>query len=163
MQPFQSELEPGDYVVVSVTDNGAGMSPDVLAKVFEPFFTTKDVGKGTGLGLSTVYGFAKQSDGHVTIYSELGQGTTIKLFLPASSMRARSRDRQFRPKRHAPEAGSGSCSSRTSRSSEPMSRNCSSSWVTSSPPRRTGKRRFHVSIEGWNSICCLPTSSCPAD
>lgn len=82
MQPFQSELEPGDYVVVSVTDNGAGMSPDVLAKVFEPFFTTKDVGKGTGLGLSTVYGFAKQSDGHVTIYSEPGQGTTINLFLP---------------------------------------------------------------------------------
>jgi len=82
LQLFQSELEPGDYVVVSVSDNGAGMSPEVLAKVFEPFFTTKDVGKGTGLGLSTVYGFAKQSDGHVTIHSEPEQGTTIKLFLP---------------------------------------------------------------------------------
>ena len=82
LQPFQSELAPGDYVVVSVSDNGAGMPPEVLAKVFEPFFTTKDVGKGTGLGLSTVYGFAKQSDGHVTIRSELDQGTTIKLFLP---------------------------------------------------------------------------------
>lgn len=81
-QPFQSELAPGDYVVVAVSDNGAGMPPDVLAKVFEPFFTTKDVGKGTGLGLSTVYGFAKQSDGHVTIHSEPNQGTTIKLFLP---------------------------------------------------------------------------------
>jgi len=82
MEPFQSELEPGDYVAVSVTDNGAGMSPDVLAKAFDPFFTTKEVGKGTGLGLSTVYGFAKQSKGHVTIYSELGRGTTITLFLP---------------------------------------------------------------------------------
>ncbi len=81
-EPFQSELEPGDYVVVSVTDNGEGMPPEVLAKVFEPFFTTKDVGKGTGLGLSTVYGFAKQSGGHVTIYSEPAQGTVIKLFLP---------------------------------------------------------------------------------
>ncbi len=82
MEPFSSELAPGDYVVVSVTDNGEGMSPEVLAKVFEPFFTTKDVGKGTGLGLSTVYGFAKQSDGHVTIYSEPGQGTCINLYLP---------------------------------------------------------------------------------
>ncbi len=82
MQPFKLELEPGDYVVVSVTDNGDGMPPEVLSKVFEPFFTTKDVGKGTGLGLSTVYGFAKQSDGNVTIYSEPGQGTTVSLYLP---------------------------------------------------------------------------------
>lgn len=82
MEPFTSELKAGDYVVVSVADNGEGMPPEVLAKVFEPFFTTKDVGKGTGLGLSTVYGFAKQSDGHVTIYSEPGQGTVINLYLP---------------------------------------------------------------------------------
>lgn len=82
MESFSSELKPGHYVVVSVTDNGEGMSSDVLSKVFEPFFTTKDVGKGTGLGLSTVYGFAKQSDGKVTIYSEPGEGTTVNLYLP---------------------------------------------------------------------------------
>lgn len=82
MGPDSPELEPGDDVAVSVTDNGEGMPPEVLAKVFEPFFTTKDVGKGTGLGLSTVYGFAKQSDGKVTIYSEPGKGTSVNLYLP---------------------------------------------------------------------------------
>lgn len=81
-EPFSSDLATGDYAVVSVTDNGEGMPAEVLAKVFEPFFTTKDVGKGTGLGLSTVYGFAKQSDGQVTIYSEPGHGTTVNLYLP---------------------------------------------------------------------------------
>ncbi|WP_301751433.1 PAS domain-containing sensor histidine kinase [uncultured Erythrobacter sp.] len=82
MEPFSSELEPGHYVLVSVTDNGEGMPPEVLSKVFEPFFTTKDVGKGTGLGLSTVYGFAQQSGGKVTIYSEPAEGTTVNLYLP---------------------------------------------------------------------------------
>jgi PAS domain S-box-containing protein len=81
MEPFPSELEPDDYVVLSVTDNGEGMPPEVLSKAFQPFFSTKDVGKGSGLGLSTVYGFAKQSGGDVTIYSEPGLGTTVSLFL----------------------------------------------------------------------------------
>nr|MBC8239453.1 PAS domain-containing protein [Alphaproteobacteria bacterium] len=76
------ELEPGDYVMIAVSDNGAGMSGDVLKRVFEPFFTTKDVGEGSGLGLSMVFGFAKQSGGHVSISSELGAGTTVRIFLP---------------------------------------------------------------------------------
>lgn len=80
----KSDLPAGRYVCISVTDNGAGMSEQVKSRAFEPFFTTKDVGKGTGLGLSTVYGFAKQSGGGLQIYSEIGRGTTVNLYLPAS-------------------------------------------------------------------------------
>ncbi len=74
-------VAPGDYVVVSVSDTGVGMSPDVIAKAFDPFFTTKPIGQGTGLGLSMIYGFMKQSEGHVRIYSEVGRGTTVRLYL----------------------------------------------------------------------------------
>ena len=81
----QTELVPGDYVAVSVSDSGIGIPPSVIARVFEPFYTTKPIGQGTGLGLSMVYGFVKQAGGHVRIYSEPGRGTTVTLYLPVDT------------------------------------------------------------------------------
>jgi PAS domain S-box-containing protein len=101
------ELPPGEYVALSVTDTGAGMAPELVARIFDPFFTTKPLGQGTGLGLSMVYGFVRQSGGQVRVSSEVGKGTTMSLYLPRHEGQAAQAQAQADVASVAPRSGRG--------------------------------------------------------
>ena len=103
-----AELEPGDYVAISLTDTGAGIPPEIIERVFDPFFTTKPVGKGTGLGLSQIFGFTRQSGGDVQLASEVGKGTTISLYLPRTAeVPQQAADAALPGQEEAPSPGTG--------------------------------------------------------
>ena len=122
------DVKPGDYVEISVTDTGSGISPENIEKVFQPFFTTKGPEKGSGLGLSMIYGFVKQSGGHVKIYSEVGHGTTVKLYLP------RIKDQAKQPTDHSPIGLQEQIRTELGAITEPASRNFGTALEPKSTP-----------------------------
>jgi PAS domain S-box-containing protein len=155
-------LPPGDYICIAVTDTGTGMSAEVAARAFDPFFTTKPIGQGTGLGLSMIYGFARQSNGHATIDSRLGEGTSIRLYLP------RYQGGVAAPHRSAARASEHAASGETVLvvEDEPIVRSVILEMLQDQVFGRwrpsMGRRACASCAAARGSICWSPTSACPA-
>ena len=154
------EVTPGNYILLAVTDTGAGMTPEVCRAPSSRSSRPRRSGRGSGLGLSMVYGFLKQSNGHVSIYSEVGLGTTVRLYLPARG-----------PPADLTAAQAGAGASRRAGETilvtedDPFVRRMSSArsrtWAIASSPRRSAGGLKHAD-RGERSTCCSRTSSCPA-
>ena len=163
--PSERDLPPGQYLSLCVTDTGAGMTPDVIARAFDPFFTTKPIGQGTGLGLSMVYGFVRQSGGQVRIYSEVGQGTTMCLYLPRHYGDSAETDRRGRAPQHLPTLRQGETVLVVD--DEPSVRMLVTEVLeelgySRARGRRTGRPGCRCCSRTCASICWSPTSGCPA-
>jgi hypothetical protein len=152
----QDAAVPGDYVVVSVTDTGTGMAPEIVEKAIQPFFTTKDVGHGSGLGLSMVYGFVKQSGGHLDISSSAGQGTAVRLYLPKAEANAREGETQA----PGPAATDGSGERILVVEDKADVRRLATRILTRRP--RTARAPWRVWPPAPRWTCCSRTSCCPA-
>ena len=159
----QRDLRSGQYVAICITDTGTGMPPDVIERAFEPFFTTKPLGQGTGLGLSMVYGFAKQSEGHVRIYSEVGQGTTIRIYLPRYRGAAQEEPSEVSLCRGAARGGGRDGSGGRGRACHPQSdhRSAPGSGLSRARGVRTDRQASRSCSRGSASTCLSRMSDCP--
>ena len=155
--------EPGQYVMMAVTDTGAGMDRQTRERAFDPFFTTKGVGKGTGLGLSQVYGFVRQTGGHVRIYSEIGEGTTVKIYLSRHTGDEDITERENREQNAARAIGAETILVVEDDEFAPQlyDRNPDRTRLSGVGGAERRERAPGCS-KTTRSICCSPTSSCRA-
>ncbi len=156
--PLQEPVEPGQYVMIAVTDTGTGMDRQTRERAFDPFFTTKGVGKGTGLGLSQVYGFVRQTGGHVRIYSEVGEGTTVKIYLSRhTGDEDITEENREQNAAHAVGAETILVVEMTTKRSAAIRPKSWPSSATGCWRRPTARARL-ISSKATRSICCSPTS-----